>query len=112
MVRGDVCLECWTDMRASLTSLFTQGQAFCHECGQTPGTGEILSYLYRDSGAMILCEPCRMRFAPKIVSEVDAQAADKQAMVIKSVDAREEIARAESPYKKLTLWEQWRRLLG
>ena len=112
IVHNNICGDCLRDMQASLTTIFTGGPVFCHECGAAPAQDELLSFLYRDTGAMILCEPCRIKFAPKIVHEVDATAADKEAIAIKSVIAEEQIAAATNPYKKLSLWEQWRRIVG
>lgn len=113
IVLNNTCADCLADMQASLSAIFTgKGPVFCHECGAAPAADELLSFLYRDTGAIILCEPCRLKFAPKIVHEVDATAADREAIAIKSVIATEQIARADNPYKKLSLWEQWRRIVG
>lgn len=113
IARADICGDCLAAMQASLKSLFTDQQnVFCHECGIRPQVGDLMSYIYRDVDAMILCEPCRLKWAAKLTSELDANRTDRQAMIIKSVEARAAIAAAVDPKEKLSLWTRARNLLG
>jgi len=111
LARADICGDCLADMQASLVAVFNGGLVFCHECGEVPQPGDLLSYIYRDTGAMLLCEGCRVRWAAKLTSEIDAARSERQSLIIRSTDAREAIA-AAPVQRKLSLWQQWRAVLG
>jgi hypothetical protein len=112
IVRADICGDCLSAMQASLLAVFNGGPVFCHECGCVPQAGDLLSYIYRDTEAMLLCEPCRVTWAAKLTSELDAERSARESLIIRSVNAREAIATAPTVQRKLTLWEQWRAVLG
>lgn len=113
IIRADICGECLIAMQNSLKSLFTDQQnVFCHECGTRPEIGDLMSYVYRDVEAMILCEPCRVKWAAKLTSELDAERTERQSLIIRSINAREAIAAAPTPAEKLSLWQRARELLG
>lgn len=118
IVRGDegggyVCADCLVAMQASYQSLFNgQGGVFCHECAKIPGPGDLYAYVYRDVEAMILCEGCNAKHVIKIAGERAAIADQKQALVIHSVDAREQIALEQDREKKQTLYQRFKDMYG
>ena len=71
-----------------------------------------MGFFYRDSGAMLLCQACSVRFGAKITSEMDAEQSAKQALTINSIDAREEIYSEMDLNKRMTLWQRFRDQLG
>ena len=109
IIRADICGDCLVAMQASLVS---KGPAFCHDCGYEPEPGDLMAYFYRDTGAMLLCNPCAEKFGAKLTSELDAERSMREALIIKSLNAREQIYRAETAQQKMTLWQQWREILG
>ena len=109
IARADICGDCLAAMQAALVG---GGPAFCFECGWNPKPGDLLGYFYRDTGAMWMCEPCSLKQGAKLTSEIDAKAAERQALIITSVQARHEIMTAPTLEQKMTLWQKWRMVVG
>ena len=109
IVRGDICGDCLIAMQAALSNL---GDSFCFECGHKPSDGDLMGFFYRDSGAMLLCQACSVRFGAKITSEIDAEQSAKQALTINSIDACEKIYSETDLNKRMTLWQHFRDRFG
>lgn len=109
IIRADICGDCLAAMQASLTGA---GPAFCHECGYHPAAGDLMGYFYRDSGALWLCGGCSARYGAALTSEVDAAAADRQALIINSATANHEIITAPTAEQRMNLWYKWRQIVG
>lgn len=109
IARADICGDCLRAMQASLVG---SEPVFCHECGANAKVGDLFGFFYRDTGAMWLCRGCSSRFGAALTSELDLQRFERQALIIDTATAHEEIAKAPTPAAKMTLWQRWRDAIG